>query len=413
LKWLAPSHNDSFTLDDDQISSLATVKHDDATDSAEREKVKTAVRLIAEQRDSFALHAWQPNGNGSSDDDELTQAYKYYNIDDRSGFLDKDVLQTMLTMRQQDPDATLKGQQDAQKHYDVLLKNTNGNSNAPKAADYNNPVGLNNMGNTCYLNSLLQYFYTIKPFRDIVTNFNDHKQPLDDTILDSSLGRVGGMIVNRAEVKAAQEFLPELATLFDQMATAPGPEVSPEWKLACLALKQSPGLQKGPPRRATIVSPRPSNVLPATNGSTIAPPGNGPPTPESPAVSIDGSSDVTLIGDIVLTPDSDADDVQKESAMKVEPSGENVSLLTDGADGGHERADSMEVEDGTLCPPSRPPPVPPRPKTTTDSWKSEAETAAKQHDVQEVVTNLQNKALCAIKADGTDGNGNRNDKIKE
>ena len=33
------------------------------------------------------------------------------------------------------------------------------------------PVGLTNIGNTCYLNSMLQYFFSIKPFRHLVLNF--------------------------------------------------------------------------------------------------------------------------------------------------------------------------------------------------------------------------------------------------
>jgi hypothetical protein len=33
-----------------------------------------------------------------------------------------------------------------------------------------NPVGLSNIGNTCYLNSLLQYIYTIKDIRETVLN---------------------------------------------------------------------------------------------------------------------------------------------------------------------------------------------------------------------------------------------------
>ncbi|KAJ3091826.1 ubiquitin-specific protease ubp2 [Quaeritorhiza haematococci] len=39
------------------------------------------------------------------------------------------------------------------------------------------PAGLNNIGNTCYLNSLLQYYFTIKPLRDRVLAFNHPHSP--------------------------------------------------------------------------------------------------------------------------------------------------------------------------------------------------------------------------------------------
>ena len=46
---------------------------------------------------------------------------------------------------------------------------------APQAGpvDFSLPVGLNNIGNTCYLNSLLQYLYTVEAVRDIVLNFDE------------------------------------------------------------------------------------------------------------------------------------------------------------------------------------------------------------------------------------------------
>jgi ubiquitin carboxyl-terminal hydrolase 25/28 len=408
--WLDSTYDPAVPLADELLESLAAVKYADASDPSERQKVIDAVRLIAKQRDSALLYAWQPNGNGLFADDELTQAYKYYNIDDRSGFLDMDVLQTMLTMRQDDLEATQAEKDLAKKHFEVLKENAKGISSRPSVADYNSPVGLHNRGNTCYLNSLLQYFYTIKPFRELVTNLDDYRQSLDDATIDTTFGKVGGMSVNVAEVKAAQRFLPELAILFNQMATAPGPEVTPDWKLACLALEPT-GLEQPAPRRPTLVSPRPTNVLPATNESDIA-----QPTPASPSVSVDGSSDVTLIGEpIVLTPESDADDGQKEIVMKDDESSVASTNDADSSTAISSNGNADSMFDEKISPPSRAPPVPPRPtkEVKKDTWQSGAEKAAQQQDVQEVVANVQNKALCAIRANGVDDYGNRNDLIKE
>ena len=65
------------------------------------------------------------------------------------------------------------------------------------------PVGLENIGNTCYLNSLLQFYFTIKPLRDLVLKINDFKMPIDEENLKSK--RVGSRNVSEKEVHRAQQ----------------------------------------------------------------------------------------------------------------------------------------------------------------------------------------------------------------
>lgn len=65
------------------------------------------------------------------------------------------------------------------------------------------PRGLNQLGNTCYLNSLLQYFYTIKDLRDAIAPLAVEVKLMDnDKFKDDDLKnhRVGGRIVSRYEV---------------------------------------------------------------------------------------------------------------------------------------------------------------------------------------------------------------------
>ena len=64
------------------------------------------------------------------------------------------------------------------------------------------PVGLENIGNTCYLNSLLQFYFTIKPLRDLVLRIDQYKTPTDVDSLASK--RVGSRNVSRREVIRAQ-----------------------------------------------------------------------------------------------------------------------------------------------------------------------------------------------------------------
>lgn len=65
------------------------------------------------------------------------------------------------------------------------------------------PVGLANIGNTCYLNSLLQFYFTMRPLRDLVLNFDDYRLDLDTA---SSMKRtVGSRNVSKQEVQRAQQ----------------------------------------------------------------------------------------------------------------------------------------------------------------------------------------------------------------
>lgn len=67
----------------------------------------------------------------------------------------------------------------------------------------NQPIGLDNIGNTCYLNSLLQYYYTVKSVREVVMNFEQIRMPLNEE--DIKKKRVGGRAVSKAEIIKAQK----------------------------------------------------------------------------------------------------------------------------------------------------------------------------------------------------------------
>lgn len=79
-----------------------------------------------------------------------------------------------------------------------------GNSSDPRATNLDLPVGLHNIGNTCYLNSLLQYLFTVKPIRDIVFNYDSLRLDLNDESIQER--RLGGnkMHMDRGEAVVAQ-----------------------------------------------------------------------------------------------------------------------------------------------------------------------------------------------------------------
>lgn len=73
----------------------------------------------------------------------------------------------------------------------------------PQRSTADQPVGLDNIGNTCYLNSLLQYFYTVRNFRDVVMNIETYRMPLDEQSVKQK--RVGGRAVSKGEIIKAQQ----------------------------------------------------------------------------------------------------------------------------------------------------------------------------------------------------------------
>nr|ODN88380.1 hypothetical protein L203_02993 [Cryptococcus depauperatus CBS 7841] len=115
------------------------------------------------------------------------------------------------------------------------------------------PVGLYNIGNTCYLNSILQYLYAIKPLREAVLCFDREK------VKPTSLAQ--------PDVERAQRFVEQLRLLFLQLYKSELSAVRPEEELAYLAVTRpevdaivesddcGPNLSVAPPPEFTKTKP--------------------------------------------------------------------------------------------------------------------------------------------------------------
>lgn len=73
------------------------------------------------------------------------------------------------------------------------------------AASMDNPPGLRNIGNTCYLNSLLQYFYSVRVVRDLVLNYDQVKLELDEDVVRQRRTGGNGTTVSLEEAIVARQ----------------------------------------------------------------------------------------------------------------------------------------------------------------------------------------------------------------
>lgn len=102
------------------------------------------------------------------------------------------------------------------------------------------PVGLNNIGNTCYLNSLLQYYFVIEPLRSLVLNFNElidqDKFDNDETFAKR---RIGSRTVGFKETERSYQFVYQLRDLFEELIKSDLRCISPKKELAYLSFSPS------------------------------------------------------------------------------------------------------------------------------------------------------------------------------
>lgn len=93
------------------------------------------------------------------------------------------------------------------------------------------PAGLDNIGNTCYLNSLLQYYFCIKPLRDMILSFNENE--INQTKQKDR--KIGGRKVEDTEIQRSNQFIYHLAGLFNDMIHTDKRCVQPSKELAYLS----------------------------------------------------------------------------------------------------------------------------------------------------------------------------------
>lgn len=241
------------TTDDDFLIILFDMKQEENLELA-----RSALLTIADERKNTRLRRFLDTGDRSAmptvsftlpdqTDTEMLDpdlAYSRLGVDDRN--TDDDLLIMLYEIRVAD-DPQEAG---ALKKALEVLGNSRGSKTiqnfvgtgtkdiimyTPPEASSERPVGLENIGNTCYLNSLLQYYFTLKPLRTAILTLDNL---IEDDVGESVLKRkkVGGRAVTSEEIERALRFVKELRTLFRSLISAQKASLKPSRAVCFLAL---------------------------------------------------------------------------------------------------------------------------------------------------------------------------------
>lgn len=245
----------SADTDDDFLMILFDMKKED------NERLsRSALETLADTRKNVRLRRFLDTGDRdpvpavkfdltTSDDVEMLDpdlAYSRLGVDDRN--IDDDMLIMLYEIRQSDePEDAAVLKRALEVIGDTRTSSTiksylaTGSKEPPPRfepppASLERPTGIENIGNTCYLNSLLQYYFTIKPLRDTLLNMDSYvEKEISEQVVERKI--VGGRRVTREEIERALRFAAELRQLFREMITSKSSSLKPSKSLCFLALE--------------------------------------------------------------------------------------------------------------------------------------------------------------------------------
>ncbi|KAK8050291.1 hypothetical protein PG994_012021 [Apiospora phragmitis] len=258
----------------------------------------------------------------------------------------------------------------------------------------NTPPGLHNIGNTCYLNSLLQYFYNVKPIRDVVLHHDQDRLELTPESVGAR--RIGGTgeSFSLDEAIVARQFMESLAQLFVDLQTTKEVSAQPSQKLANTALKSASALLV--PKQQTDPPPLPARPSPAAPTETqqdvdminvtVEPLVDTHDVPSSmSSQTLVNDSEAASMGSYVeVNVPGDADDKAKKAASESEES-PKVSHVEE------VKPDNLTLNETTLDE---------KYQIISERLEQSDRKGTNQNDVGEIVGNVLEHLMRSIKSDG-------------
>ncbi|KAI8939720.1 hypothetical protein NX059_003470 [Plenodomus lindquistii] len=376
---------------DDFVTTMYTLKTSDNPSCIEN--AQKALSIIAEQRQSERLRQFLNSGTMSEPEMDVGEAYALFNVDNRTLPLDLDVLQTTVDIAAPgDVEKLQKAFTIIQEDQAQSFDNRIGGSGQAAEARRNEypletwPVGLRNIGNTCYLNSVLQFLFTVRPLREVILNCDEYlEEPVPEAIAEKRVGRAA---VTIERVLTAQKFVRELRTFFEQMIRAPTDTVQPAIDLASLALcrTDNPETAADVPKAGTKVE----MGLGSVDGIAIS----------GPVPRAKGDPVAATLADSFLSEEPVKSAAGQEEDAKSDTSMQAMYL-------------GSQNDQSAPAPPDRAPPVPPRPDLQKSIKIDKLEESARQQDAAEVMGNIFDLVSCAIKGEDVMREGEQFDTIKK
>ncbi|KAL2356052.1 hypothetical protein BJ546DRAFT_969739 [Cryomyces antarcticus] len=243
LAWLGA---EEYT-EDEFIIAMFTIKVDE--DSNNFTVGRQALSIIADARRSEHLHSFLVSGQPPQAPMERKEALCMFGQEEDAK-IDLDNLETYYQLYKDDPSVN----KDAFERAYACLKNESHarrdsmmNVETSKPPPGESPVGLISNGATCYLNSLLQYYFSIKPLRDLVLDWEAHEAPMTQGTTMRE-----GEVVSADQIRSAQKFTGRLQELFKSMIAEPRNTITPHEDIAFLTFLKHDALVR-PANESTAV----------------------------------------------------------------------------------------------------------------------------------------------------------------
>ena len=346
-----------------------------------------AISVIAKERKSDQLNNWLLTGRTDGHIMSVDEALRHLGIDQNLEAVDKTILPAIFDSARADRPGEL-----TEKAIATIETAATGVTESTTHNPETWPVGLVSHGNTCYLNSLLQYYFSIKPLRDIILAYDEYK--LDTTKNAEKTERVGQRKISMVEIKGGQRFAEDLKHLFERMIKEPGTAVKPEEDLVCRAFLE--------PKDYALLA---SSVI--NTRSQLPSEANG----------LENAINEDLTDD-VLPPkkrhQSDASSTTLQASINGEKSEENIANkaelpLTPPT------SPKEDQPTKTVTPTESAPPLPPRRfSTTKEEALSKAQSNARQQqDVTEVHDGIMFRLRSGMEPRGMDASEEQHDSLRD